>query len=288
MMKVLLLSALCFTAFSANLRSAQSSMMSVDLLQPVELFIQLFGQTFDTTTQALETQFLTMLYPDTFTDVQGQLDTCEANFWASQVTDLQAINADMWGLVTACTAEDPAAPINQLIQDTLTLMATFSANCEGLSVDLPGDINNLVAASIVQGFQYVQPWTGPLAQWSAAAVAPLEPSASYVQPVTQLTDSVALMAGVTADTVTQTDTDVTASINSWNQVLNNLAANGSLSQDDIVAALGSELALLNDGGASFGQVIQSSAQYLVQAVQATCSFAGPLLSLVSPAPAASS
>ena len=282
MFKLLLLCSISLSALSVNLRASQS-LPSIDLFQPIELTLQLFGQAYDSTTQGLELQLLQMLYPDTATDVQAQLDQCEEDFWNSQVTGLQTINTDMWNLAGACAAEDPSTLVNQLVQDSLTLMATVTAQCDGLSVDLMGSINTLIATSIVQGYQFVTPWTGPLAQWTAASVAPLEVTPDYLQPVTQVTDSLAATAGVAPDTITQTDTDLSAIVTAWNTVLNNIAATGSLSADDISAALTAQLALLNDEGTQYGDVMQATAGYIGQAVQGLCSFVGPILSAVTPA-----
>ena len=281
-MNALLLSALCLTAFGASIRSSQAQ---VDLLQPEELSVQLFGQAFDTLTQSLETQFITMLFPDNFADVQAQLDTCEDNFWNGQVTDLQAINADLWNLLNACTADDPTAPVTQLIQDTLTLMASVTAQCDTLTVDLPGAINNLIAASIVQGIQFTAPWVGPLTEWTAASATPLESLPQYLAPLSNVATSLASTLGVPQESIDQANTDLNSEITTGNTLLNDLANTGTVTQDDVVAALNAELALANDGMTQFGQIVSSSAQYVTQAVSATCSFAGPVLAMLSPAPA---
>ena len=279
-MHAVVLSLLCLSVMGANLRQAAP----VDLMQPLELLSQLFGQAFTTTTQSLELQFLTLLYPDNAQDVQAQLDTCEDKALAGNTQALQTLNGYILGLGQACASEDPTAPVNKLIQDTLQILASIAAPCDDLQVDLVGDIENLIAASIIQGAQYTGPWFGPLTQWTAASLTPLESGVQYLQPVVQAAGSVAGAAGVTDDTLGKANTDVNASVGAWTAILDNIAA-GALTQDDIKAALDSELPIVNDFGAVYGDVAKNGAQYANQAVAAVCSFVGPLFAFLQPAPA---
>ena len=279
-MHAFVLSLLALSVMGANLRQAPQ----VDLLQPVELLSQLFGQAFTTTTQSLELQLLTMLYPDTATDVQAQLDTCEDKFLAGNTQALQTLNGDILGLGLACASEDPTAPVTKLVQDTLQIMASIAAPCDDLKVDLVGDIENLIAASIVQGVQFSGQWFGPLAQWTAASLTPLEGGVQYLQPVVQGVGSVAGAVGVSDETLGKANTDATASVGAWTTVLNDIAA-GTLTQDDVRAALDSVLPLTNDFGAVYGDVANGAAAYANQGVTAICAFVAPLLEFLQPEPA---
>ena len=276
-MHAFVLSLLALSVTGASLRQAAPT----TLVQPLELFNQLFVQAFDTTTQSLELRVLTMLYPDNAADIQAVLDQCEADAITTNNEALEKVSADVIGLGQACASEDPTAPVNTLIQDTLQMMANVAAPCDGLPVDLVADVENLIATALVQGFEFSGLWVGPLNQWAATSLQPIEGVGQYLQPVSSAVGSVAGAVGVTDETLAKVNTDVTASVGAWSAVLDSIAA-GTLSPDDVVAALDTELLLLNDGGAVYGDVVNSAAKYANQAVGAVCSFVGPLFEAMQP------
>ena len=250
---------------------------SVDLLQPVELAVQLFSQSLDTTTQSLELQLLTLIYPDTAADVQAQLDVCEDNFWDTEVSSLQSINTDLWNLANACSSEDPTAPVTQLIDDTFAMIAAVAADCDGLTVDLQGDLNKFLAQAIVQSYQMTSPLVGPVEEIIAGLIPP------YANPpaLQSAIDNGFLSVGVTQEAIDNTEVNAQALIRDWNQIGSEIATTGVPTQADVEDAFSNLWALVVTDVVIWGQAFRSVEQVINPGVQALCSFAGPFMASFS-------
>ena len=277
-MKVLVLSLLLLGALSVNLRASQSAGPAVDFLQPVELALQLFGQSFDTTMQSMELQLLTMLYPDNPADIQAQLDVCEENFWNSEVGNLQAINTDLLSLANSCSADDPSATVSKVIEDFISLISTIVANCDGLTVDLQTDLSNLIASMVVQGFQFSGPFVGPVNQLINGSLPPFALPPSLVSTIDGWFENV----GSSVQAVDNTEVNASALIADWNRMQASVASTGAPTVEDTAASMKDLYALANTDGVIFAEIFRSWEQYITPAVQTMCSFAGPLLAFAAP------
>lgn len=258
-----LLPCLLLSASALHLRSQQiaNSRDNVDLLQPLELLVQLFGQAFDTTTQALETQLLQRLYPDTYTQVQSELDDCEEQFWNSQATTLQNANTQLMKFADSCGSADPTVVVNQLVQDTLASLLTTT--CQDVSVDLVSDSLRLLANSL--GFQPSQPQ---------------EVNSLYLQPLVQAAGDLAQDQGISRSAINQTNVDSEAFIDALNVILDNLATTGSPTRDELAALIRAQETLFTDFSAEYSEIIREASQYISQAVRVTCAFATPAISIL--------
>ena len=262
-MKFLLFPCLLLCISALNLRAAQSSSSTddLDLFQPVELMIQLFGQAFDSTTQALETNLLQTLYPDNYSDIQNQLDQCEEDFWNAQAATLQGVNSQLTSFAQACGAADPTEAVLKLIQGTLAGMLV--STCQDLPVDLVSDVLRLLTNSL--GFQ---------------PSAPQEVNGLYIQPLTQASLDVAHDQGLSNQAVNATTVEIQQVVNAINQVMDDFAANGSITTEELTELIQNTEDLFGAYGADYSEIIQDSARYISQAVRVTCAFATPALSLI--------
>lgn len=252
---------LCSSALHLRSQQIANSRDNVDLLQPLELLVQLFGQAFDTTTQALETQLLQRLYPDTYTQIQGELDDCEEQFWDSQATALQNANTQLMKFADSCGSADPTVVVNQLVQDTLASM--LSATCQDVSVDLVGDSLRLLANSL--DFQSSQPQ---------------EVNSLYLQPLVQAAGDLAQSQGISRSAINQTNVDTEAFIDALNEVLDSLATSGGPTKEELAALIRAQQTLFTDYSAEYSEIIREASQYISQAVRVTCAFAAPAISLL--------
>ena len=262
-MHISILSCLFLSATALHLRSQQvsTSRDNVDLMQPLELLVQLFGQAFDSTTQALESALLQRLYPDTYTQVQGELDACEDQFWNNQATAMQNANSQLMRFADSCGAADPTAVINQMVQDTLGSMLTLT--CQDVSVDLVGDALRLLASSL--NFQPSQPQ---------------QVNGLYLQPLIQAAGDLAQNEGISKSTLNQTSNDTEAFIDTLNAALDSLATTGGPTKEELAALIRAEEALFADYGAEYSEIIRDASQYISQAVRVTCAFAAPAMSIL--------
>lgn len=259
---------LAVSVTSMHLRASQEGATTPSSIQ---YLVQLFGETLYTLTEGLESDLLQQLYPSNFHEIQLQLDLCESAFLNHTEDQLGLINEDVLSFKIACSDDDPAAPMMKLMQDTLQLMANIAVPCADLKVDLIGDIEKMIAGSVVSGLKFGEDWTGPLIQWNVAAVLPtitaLEP---YMEPLANVSLTLAAALGVSPSTLNTLENSMQREAKDWTSILTSLA-NGSLpTNTDLTNALNDVLLIDKDAYNELKEVLTRSIETFGEAATVIC------------------
>jgi len=266
-MRAILCAVLLCSALGLNLRETQNS----------EAILGMALKAYEGATGFFQTFLLRQLYGDNAEAIQAQLNTCTENFVMGQAATFKA---DFEGLLTACNQADPLAPAAKIMQDVFQSIAIVAQPCPDLSVNIVGDLQNLVASAIVQGNSFVAPVVGTVLQFSAPL---LQQGPQFIQPLIQVAASAAQAAGISQSSLGTLQGDTNAIQAAVVKALTD-AAGDSLTPEDIttIANLGMKFAL--DGGMAAQEVMAGLMQYAETPAQAICSvmgpFLGPLLSIL--------
>lgn len=259
-MRTIITALLLCSAFSLNLREAQSPeailSMALDAYEGATSFFQVF--------------LLRQLYGDNAEAIQAQLSTCTENLVLSQAS---TFTADFEGLLTACNQPDPLAPAGKLLQDVFQGIAAVATPCPDLSVNIIGDLQTLIATAIVQGNSLIAPVEGAIMQFSAPL---LQQGPQYIQPLLQLAASAAQSAGVSQSTLGTLQGDTDAIQAAVMKALTDAAGN-TLSPEDITAIANLGMKLSMDGEQAALESLAGLMQYAEAPAQAICSVMGPMI-----------
>ena len=261
----------CLLIHGLDLRSSQ---MPFFMPAPgINLTMQLLQQSLRSMTDTVAAYFLQQLYPSNYQQVLAEINTCEAQYFQQHANDMWTITVDWQRYFTSCFTGDAPAAVSQLLQDTFNTM-TFP-DCE-YSVNLVGDIENLIAASIVQGFQYTGQWTQPLSQWSLLLSEGVSTAALLGSPLNQLVDSLAQQNDIPTEAIDQFAMDGSSNLISWGTLLVDLSTSGQLSQADVADVINTELTVLGDVGRAAGEIVQAGTDLLNQLEPLLCLMIEPL------------
>lgn len=261
-MQTIVTALLLCSAFSAQLRATQDD--------PSAAFLSMALKAYEGATGIFQGMLLRQLYGDNAETIQAELNTCTENFVMGGAATFKA---DFEGLLTACNQPDPLAPVGKLMQDAFQSLAALAQPCPNLSVNLIGDLQTLIASTIVQGNSLLAPIEGPILQLSAPL---LQQGPQFIQPLVQVAFSAAQSAGISEGTLGTLQGDMGAIQGAVAQAITN-AAGGALAPEDItnLANLGIKLAL--DGGQAAQEVMAGLMMYAEAPAQAVCSVMGPFL-----------
>ena len=262
-MRTIVTALLICSALSAQLRASQSS-------DPTAAFLSMALKAYEGATGLFQGMLLRQLYGDNAETVQAELNTCTENF---VMTGAATFKADFEGLLTACNQPDPLAPAGKLMQDAFQSLAALAQPCPNLSVNLLGDLQNVIASTIVQGNSLFAPIQGPILQLSAPL---LQQGPQFLQPLLQVAVSAAQSAGISQATLGTLQGDSNAIQAAVAQALTN-AAGSALTPEDLttIANLGMKLAM--DEGMAVQEVLGGLMQYAEAPAQAICSVMGPFI-----------
>lgn len=266
---------LCVAGNCSLLRLNQQQ---ISIVGTVQTLSRLFAQTFLRLTESLELEMLSQLYPNNTLEVQMQLDACESNIIDRTEDEFGILEQDIRSFRLACEDTDPSAPMMKLIQDCMQTMANIAAPCEGLSVDLVGDIEKWIENALVNGANFASEWTGPLIQWNSQAVssafASLEP---YFGAVEDLGASMAVSMGLRNSSISQFRSDIRQETSDWADILQ-ILSNGNLpTPADIQTALNDAIVLSNDVNAELKETVEMGMETYGQAANAICTFVTALM-----------
>jgi hypothetical protein len=165
-MKTSVLALLSVAAFAANLRQG--------FLGPQELVSQVFNEAHSRIVKPLELRILSTLYPDKAEQVLGELEACAKDAVEEVKEDYATVYADLKAFAAGCAAGSTDDAVDALVGDTLQSMASVAAGCEGMSVDIVGDIEQVIAAMIVKQYQNSLLLTGKFDDWAASKTTELK------------------------------------------------------------------------------------------------------------------
>lgn len=259
-MRAIICAVLLCSALGLNLRETQNT----------EALLGMALKAYEGATGFFQTFLLRQLYGDNAETIQAQLNTCTENFVMSQAATFKA---DFEGLLTACSQSDPLAPAGKLMQDVFQSIAIIAQPCPDLSVNIMGDLQNLVASAIVQGNSLIAPVQSTVLQFASPL---LQQGPQLLMPLLQLAASAAQAAGVSESTLGTLQGDADAIQAAVVKALTD-AAGDALTPEDIttIANLGMKFAM--DQGQAAQEVLAGLMQYAETPAQAICSVMGPFL-----------
>jgi hypothetical protein len=165
-MKTSVLALLSVAAFAANLRQG--------FLGPQELVSQVFKEAHTKIVKPLELRILSKLYPDKAEQVLNELEACARDAAGEIKEDYATVYADLKAFAAGCAAGSTDDAVDALIRDTLQSMASVAEGCEGMSVDIVGDIEQVIAAMIVKNYQDSLLLAGRVDEWGASKMGELK------------------------------------------------------------------------------------------------------------------
>lgn len=261
--------------FSLSLRASQPPLFDPAL--SLNFTTQLVQQSLSSVTDTIESFFLSQLYPSNYQEVVRELDACQATYWSQVDGDVIAVWRDWSNFVRACMSGDPSAAVSQLLQDAFNSMSFPQCN---FSVDLVGDIENLIAASIVQGYSYVGPWSQQLSQWALALAGGVSSEVLYSAPLGQVSNALSDQLGISTQAINQFSSDNTDLLVSWASLLIDLSSSNQLSQQDVVNVLDAKLTVLGDTGRMAREIVRGGSTLLSQVEPFLCLMVEPLRPMV--------
>ena len=261
-MQTIVTALLLCSAFSAQLRATQDD--------PSAAFLSMALKAYEGATGVFQGMLLRQLYGDNAETILAQLNTCTENFVMGGAATLKA---DFEGLLTACNQPDPLAPASKLVQDAFQSLAALAQPCPNLSVNLVGDLQTLVASTLVQGNSLLAPLQGPILQLSAPL---LQQGPQFIQPLLQVAFSAAQSVGVSQGTLATIQGDDQAILEAVTKALTD-AAGGALAPEDLTNLVNLGIKMALDDGQAAMEVMAGLMMYAEAPAQAVCSVMGPFL-----------
>ena len=260
-MRVIVSALLLCSVLSASLRAQQD---------PAQTMLDLFFKGYQSTIGLFEGFILSQVYGDQAKDIQAQLDQCTVN---RVMADEQTIKADLMGLLGACSQSDPLAPAAKIMQDAFQSIAVWATPCPGMSVNVLGDLQTMVANAFVQGNSFVAPFVGPVLQLSAPL---LQQGPQYLQPILELAVSAAQAAGVSDQTLGTLQGDAQAIQAAVAKAIQDEMGE-ALTPEDITAISNLAMKMAMDDAQAGQEVLMGLAQFAEAPAQAVCAVMGPLM-----------
>jgi len=274
-LRLLILTYQSILVLSLSLRASQPPLFDPSL--GLNFTTQLVQQSLSSVTDTIEAFFLRQLYPSNYQEVVRELDACQATYWTQVEGDVNAVCRDWGNFVFACMSGDPDAAVSQLLQDAFNSMSF--PQCD-FSVDLVGDMENLIAASMVQGYSYVGPWSQQLSQWALALAGGVSSAVLYTAPLGQVSNVLSDQLGISTQAINQFSADNTDLLVSWASLLIDLSSSNQLSQEDVVSVLDAKLTMMGDAGRIAREIVQGGSTLLSQVEPFLCLMVEPLWPMV--------
>ncbi len=275
-LRLLILTAQCIITLSLSLRSSQIPQFDPSL--SLNFTTQLIQQSLSSVTDTIEAYFLRQLYPSNYQQIVRELDACQAQYWAQVEGNANAMCWDWTNFLFSCATGNPADAVSQLLQDSFNFMSFPQCS---FSVDLTGDIENLIAASIVQGYRFVGPWSQQLSQWALVLAGGVSSSVLYTSSLGQISNALSEQLGISTEDIEQFSTDNTDLLVSWANLLIDLSSSNQLSQEDVVNVLDAKLTLMGDAGRIAREIVQGGSSLLSQVEPYLCLMVEPMRPMVN-------